>query len=66
MCYTQSIRSGAIGAGLAADAARNACKAKTAQKKAQQFRSEMNKAFAGTQYANGAPASQKKRKKNRG
>lgn len=59
---------GAIGAGLAGAAGYNAYRAATtkrAAKKAAQFRSEMNKAFAGTQYANGAPASQKKRKKNR-
>lgn len=42
---------GAVGAGLAAGAARNAYKAATAKKKAERFRNEMNKAFAGTQYA---------------
>lgn len=44
------IGAGAIGAGLAAGAAHNAYRAATAKKKAAQFRSEMNKAFAGTQY----------------
>jgi hypothetical protein len=46
------IGAGAVGAGLAVGAARNAYKAATAQKKAAQFKSEMNKAFAGTKYAN--------------
>lgn len=46
------IGAGAIGAGLAVGAARNAYKAATAKKKAERFRSEMNKAFKGTQYAN--------------
>lgn len=45
------IGAGAIGAGLAAASAKNAYRAATAQKKAAQFKSEMNKAFAGTQYA---------------
>ena len=56
----------AIGAGLGAGAAYNAYRAATtkrAAKKAAQFRSEMNKAFAGTAYANGRPASQKKKKR---
>lgn len=56
----------AIGAGLGAGAAYNAYRAastKRAAKKAAQFRSEMNKAFAGTAYANGRPASQKKKKR---
>ena len=47
------IGAGAVGAGLAAASAKNAYRAATAQKKAQQFKSEMNKAFKGTQYANG-------------
>lgn len=62
---------GAVGAGLAAGAARNAYKAATAKKKAERFRNEMNKAFAGTQYANSASASSsstsnttKKRRRN--
>lgn len=59
---------GAIGAGLAVGAARNAYRAATAQKKADRFRSEMNKAFKGTQYANGGRSSQprqgKKRRRN--
>lgn len=56
----------AVGAGLGAGAAYNAYRAATtkrAAKKAAQFRSEMNKAFAGTAYANGRPASQKKRRR---
>ncbi|MDT3387319.1 MAG: hypothetical protein LIR46_06090 [Bacteroidota bacterium] len=57
------IGAGAVGVGLAAGAARNAYKARTAEKKAKQFRAEMNKAFAGTKYANGAPASKKSRKR---
>ena len=51
------IGAGAVGAGLAAGAARNAYKAATAKKKAAKFRSEMNKAFAGTKYANGGGSS---------
>ncbi len=58
------IGAGAIGAGLAVGAARNAYKAKTAQKRAAQFRSEMNKAFAGTQYGkNGNRQGGKKRRR---
>lgn len=59
------IGAGAIGAGLAAGAARNAYKAATAQKRAAQFRSEMNKAFAGTQYANGGSRSSSKKRRRR-
>lgn len=59
------IGAGAVGAGLAAGAARNAYKAATAQKKAKQFRSEMNKAFAGTQYANGGNRQGGKKKRRR-
>lgn len=54
------------GAGLGAGAAYNAYRAATtkrAAKKAAAFRSEMNKAFAGTKYANGRPVSQKKRRR---
>lgn len=50
------IGAGAIGAGLAAGAMYNQHRAKTtdkAAKKAAAFRSEMNKAFKGTKYANG-------------
>lgn len=47
------IGAGAIGAGLAAGAARNAYKAATAQKKAEKFRVAMNESFKGTKYANG-------------
>ena len=58
------IGAGAIGAGLAVGAARNAYKAATAKKKAERFRSEMNKAFAGTKYANsGKPRQGKKRRR---
>ena len=64
----------AAGAGLAGAAGYNAYRAATAKRnrqKAAQFRSEMQKAFKGTQYANQMPAQytpkQKKRKKsNRG
>ena len=59
------IGAGAVGAGLAAGAARNAYKAATAQKRAAQFRSEMNKAFAGTQYANGGSRSSSKKRRRR-
>ena len=45
------IGAGAVAAGLGAASAKNAYRAATAQKKAQKFRSEMNKAFRGTQYA---------------
>lgn len=65
MQYTnnQLLRAGAaaLGAGLAGGAAYNAYRAATtkrAARKAAQFRSEMNKAFAGTQY-------DRRRKKNR-
>ena len=62
----QIVRVGAaaLGAGLGIAAGRNAYKAATAkrfQKKAAQFRAEMNKAFAGTKYANGAPRHKKKK-----
>ena len=46
------IGAGVAGAGLAIGAARNAYKAATAKKKAERFRSEMQKAFKGTKYAN--------------
>ena len=55
------IGAGAVGAGLAGGAAYNAYRAATtkrAAQKAAQFRNEMNKAFAGTQYDH-------RRKKNR-
>lgn len=61
------IGAGAIGAGLGVAAGRNAYRAATAKKhaaQAQQFRAEMNKAFAGTKYANGMPY--KKKKSRRG
>lgn len=59
------IGAGAVGAGLAAGAARNAYKAATAQKRAAKFRSEMNKAFAGTQYANGGSRTSSKKRRRR-
>ena len=58
------IGAGTVGAGLAGAAGYNAYRAATtkrAAKKAAQFRSEMNKAFAGTKYAN-APRTKKRRK----
>ena len=60
------VGAGLAGAGLAGAAGYNAYRAATTKKaaaKAKQFRSEMNKAFAGTAYANGRPASTKKRKR---
>lgn len=54
---------GAVGAGLGIAAARNAYRAATAKKHAQQakeFKAEMNKTFAGTKYASG---SQKKKRR---
>ena len=59
------IGAGAIGAGLGVAAARNTYRAATAKKhaaQAQEFRREMNKAFAGTKYANGMPSKKKRRK----
>ncbi len=47
------IGAGAVGAGLAVGAARNAYKAATAKKKAEKFRAAMNESFKGTKYANG-------------
>lgn len=58
----------AVGAGLGVAAGRNAYKAATAKRnreKAAQFKAEMNKAFAGTKYANGAPRQGKKRRGSR-
>ena len=60
------IGAGAIGAGLAVGAARNAYKAATAQKKAAKFRSAMNESFKGTKYANGGQPRQGKKRRNRG
>ena len=62
------IGAGVAGAGLLGAAAYNAYRARTSGKaaqKAQQFRSEMNKAFAGTQYANGGKGSSGGSKKRR-
>lgn len=55
-------------AGLAGVAGYNAYRAATAKKnakKASEFRQEMNKAFAGTQYANGKNSKPKKRRNRR-
>lgn len=60
------IGAGAVGAGLAVGAARNAYKAATAQKKAAKFRSAMNESFKGTKYANGGQPRQGKKRRNRG
>ena len=60
------LAAGALGAGLGIAAGRNAYKAATAKKyrkKAAAFRAEMNKAFAGTKYANGASRQQTSAKK---
>lgn len=57
------IGAGAIGAGLAAASAKNAYRAATAKKKAERFRTEMNKAFAGTRYANGGGNRQGKKRR---
>ena len=57
------VGAGAIGAGLAVGAAKNAYRAATAKKKAARFRSEMNKAFAGTAYANGGGNRQGKKRR---
>ena len=59
------IGAGAIGAGLAVGAARNAYKAATAKKRAAKFRSAMNESFKGTKYANGGQPRQgnKRRRK---
>lgn len=61
----------AVGAGLGAGAAYNAYRAATTKKaarKAAEFRREMNKAFAGTKYANSGRSSsgKKRRRSNRG
>lgn len=60
------IGAGALGAGLGLAAIRNQRRAMKAGKRAEQakqFRAEMNKTFAGTKYANGRPASQKKKRR---
>lgn len=60
------IGAGAVGAGLAGAAGYNAYRAATtkrAARKAAQFRSEMNKAFAGTRYANGNRQGGRRRKR---
>ena len=58
----------ALGAGLAAGAGYNAYRAATtkrAARKAAEFRSEMNKAFKGTKYANGGGNRQGKKRRGR-
>lgn len=63
------VGAGAVGAGLAGAAGYNAYRAATtkrAAKKAAQFRSEMNKAFKGTKYANGGGNRQGKKRRRRG
>ena len=58
----------AVGAGLLGAAGYNAYRAATtkrAARKAQQFRSEMNKAFAGTKYANGGNRQGGKKRRRR-
>lgn len=55
-------------AGLGVAAARNAYRAKTADKniiKAARWKAEMDRTFAGTKYANGVPANNKRTKKRR-
>lgn len=61
------IGAGALGAGLAAGAVYNAHRAATAKKKAEKFRAEMNKAFAGTKYGrkSNSGGSSKPRKRRR-
>lgn len=60
------IGGGLVGAGLIGAAGYNAYRAATtkkAAKKAAEFRSAMNKTFAGTKYANGRPVSQKRKRR---
>lgn len=57
------VGAGVVGVGLAAGAAKNAYRAATAKKKAAKFKTEMNKAFAGTKYANGGNRQGKKRRR---
>ena len=57
------IGAGAIGAGLAVGAAKNAYRAATAKKKAEKFRSAMNETFKGTKYASGGNRQGKKRRR---
>ena len=59
------IGAGAIGAGLAVGAAKNAYRAATAKKKAEKFRSAMNESFKGTKYANGGGQPRQGNKKRR-
>lgn len=63
------VGAGAVAAGLGAAAVKNAYRAATAKKKAERFRTEMNKAFAGTQYARGgnsAPRQGNRKRRRRG
>ena len=58
---------GAVGAGLGIASARNAYRAATAKKhaaQAKEFRAEMNKAFAGTKYANSGSSAPKKKRRS--
>lgn len=57
---------GAVGAGLAVGAARNAYKAATAKKKAEKFRAAMNESFKGTKYANGGNSGNRQGKPRQG
>lgn len=59
------VGAGLVGAGLAAGAAHNVYKAATAKKKAEKFRAEMNKAFAGTQYGRKSSGTSKSKKRRR-
>lgn len=59
------IGAGAIGAGLAIGAAKNAYRAATAKKKADKFRSAMNESFKGTKYENAGGKPRYAKKKNR-
>lgn len=59
------IGAGAIGAGLAVGAAKNAYRAATAKRKAEKFRSAMNESFKGTKYANGGQPRQGNKKRRR-
>lgn len=59
------IGAGAVGAGLAIGAAKNAYRAATAKRKAEKFRNAMNESFKGTKYANGGGNKPRQGKKRR-
>ena len=59
------VGAGLVSAGLAAGAAHNVYKAVTAKGKAEKFRAEMNKAFAGTQYGRKSSGTSKSKKRRR-